>query len=109
MKKLNVLFGFSVFAALVAMAAVVADTRVCTEELDATLNVDFWNTTAHVNPSISYVSDSVTGLGIEVGTAMKSADCLGGGSLDARAVYDAKESASIRFSSQPVGLLMVFR
>jgi len=109
MKKLNVLFGFGAVAALVATAAVSSGTRTYAEELDTSLKVDYWNTTGHVNPTVAYVSDSVNGLGIEVGTAARSADCLGGGSLDVRAVYEAKDSASISFTSEALGLSVIVR
>ena len=109
MKKLNVLLGLGLCAAAVATAAVVAGTRTYSEELDTTLDVDYWNTTEHVNPTISFVSGSVDGLGIETGTADQSDDYLGGGSFDARAVYDAKDSGSIDFTSEPLGVSVIVR
>ena len=107
--KLNI---YTLIAALIAtfVAYAVEETSIVEfRELDINQNISFWNTTSHVNPTVSQALAALADVAVAISDEKDCGDYLSENSFDARSVYDTVSSESIRFTSEPPGLSVIIR
>ena len=80
-------------------------------ELDVTVNVDFWNTTAHTNAVYASVQVAAAETDVDMPVVMRreSPNYLSNGIFDAQILYPGKSSWELKFSSHPIGTFLSLR
>ena len=97
------------FALSFAVQAVDDGVGVVFEELDITIDVDFWNTQGHVNPVCSSAAASLAGTDILVASDAESGNYLSGNAFDTRHSYEPVSSSPVAFTSEPASLRLIVR